>query len=178
MKQSRKMGQSELFQLCLMASKFMETWEGIGLSYYFGDKKSVMDIPKERFQKLSYLAQDTISSIMVKCTQAIGPDCIISMTLKDLWIIIDHQLISCLLRHNVPSLKMCFGDFYFSTARTQEHFAMLLLQNSGCRSKLYYVGDLGKTSRGDTHITSQAEGKCEMLKEPFTHAFFPNLNLL
>lgn len=115
---------------------------------------------------------------MVKSLQAIGPDCIISMTLKDLRIIIDHQLISCLHRHNVPSLKMCFGDFYFSTARTQEQLARLLLKNSGHRSKLYNVGDLGKTSRRDTQIISQAEGKYEMLTEPFTPAFFPNLNLL
>lgn len=74
---------------------------------------------------------------MVKYIQAIGPDCIIPTTLKDLQIIIEHQLIPCLHRHNAPSLKMCFGDFYVSTARTQEQLAMLLLKNSGHRNKLY-----------------------------------------
>lgn len=39
-----------------MASKYMKTLEEIGLSYYFSDKKRVVDTPKESFSKLSYLA--------------------------------------------------------------------------------------------------------------------------
>ena len=89
-----------------------------------------------------------------------------------------HWLSSCLHRHNAPSLIICFGSFFFSTAKTQEQFAVLLLKNSDPGNKLYNVGDPGNISRKETQIIARAAGKYELQTVPVTVVnppSFPNL---